>query len=130
MLNLQLNDIAWLVLYALAAFRFTHLLWWENGPFDVFDWVRAKTGIRWEWSVDREFTPGPFDTEATYNRITPGNNVFAELLNCVHCLGGWTALIAAVAFVFSNPVFDFIAVWGTIWCVQLLLFGYKRSPME
>jgi hypothetical protein len=50
-MTFSVSDVFRLLIYALAVFRLTHLLWHENGPWDVFDWLRAKAGIKLAYSV-------------------------------------------------------------------------------
>ncbi|MHA2163950.1 MAG: hypothetical protein ACXABF_16160, partial [Candidatus Thorarchaeota archaeon] len=45
-MTFSVSDVFRLLIYALAVFRLTHLLWHENGPWAVFDLLRAKAGIK------------------------------------------------------------------------------------
>lgn len=106
-----------LLLYALAVVRVTHMLWWENGPGDVFDWVRAKVGI--------ETTRLGF--ENNFRLVRTANGFWAELLNCPLCLSVWLAVPAAIAFWLNCIGFDIVAVWLAIACVSMFAFGWNRE---
>lgn len=97
--------------YALAVFRFTYLLWWENGPFDLIDWLRAKAGVFYDYT----------DT------VRMGKTFLAKVLNCPHCLSSYISLVAIVGFMSYNYWIDLFALWGAVWAVPLLLFGYKKA---
>lgn len=107
-----LYEVLIILSYILAVFRFTHLLWQENGPWDVLDWFRYMVGIRF----DEE--RGEFVSNGTF---------FAELLTCPLCLSGWISLIAVGMYFADFWLFDIGAAWLGIWGVQLLLFGWKRA---
>lgn len=136
-----LPDWLRLACYALAVFRITHLLWWENGPWDVFDWLRSTTGIacdrltwyekaRYYYGMQTEGASGtmpdmPQLAEIETVRITNGS-FFAELLNCPLCLSGWVTIPAVVAFFLRIEQLDWVATWLAVWAVSLLLFGWER----
>jgi len=40
-------DLLRFVIYGLAVFRLSHLLAWEDGPFDMFSRLRGWLDIRW-----------------------------------------------------------------------------------
>lgn len=106
-----------LLLYALAVVRVTHMLWWENGPFDVFDWLRAKAGI----SVSR------LGLEDGFKNLRYADGFWAELLNCPLCLSVWLAVPATVAYWLNNTGLDIVAIWLAIACVSMFAFGWNRE---
>ena len=97
------------VVYALATFRITHLLWWENGPFYTVDWLRSKAGV---WF-----------SEAHGKRTA--DRFWGQVLNCPDCLSVWVAAIALVALVVNWYVLDALAIWlamsgAAMLCVKLM----------
>jgi len=99
-----------LLIYALAVYRVTRLLWWENGPFDMFDWVRHKAGV---W-VDSKF------------KRQHSNTFFSQLLLCPHCLGMWLAVPALTCWYAQSPILDLIATWLAISGLVSVLFGDRE----
>ncbi|MHA2265734.1 MAG: DUF1360 domain-containing protein [Candidatus Thorarchaeota archaeon] len=122
-MTFSVSDVFRLVIYVLAVFRLTHLLWYENGPWDVFDWLRAKAGIK---HVGRPIYTydGEHAGHAT-DKVVP-DTFFAQLLDCPLCLSMWLAVPALVAWALNWFWLDVIAVWLALAAVQLLLFGWER----
>lgn len=111
-----------IIIHTLAVYRFSLLLHEEDGPFDVFDWLRAKSGIRHEIYAE-ENTHGMLETKVDI--IAEG--FWARLLNCSYCLSGWIAAIAAVNITCRNKLMDLIAVYGCVWGIvhwMLKRMGY------
>lgn len=112
-LLLILVDTFRFTIYALAALRMTYLLCWENGPLDVFEWLRAKAGIRYTQLR-------PEDVRVPYTETFLG-----RLLMCPNCLSAWMSAIALIGFVLHFPLFDIVAFWLAIWAVSLLFFARR-----
>lgn len=113
-----LNWLARLLVYGLAVYRVTHMLWQERGPFDVFDWLRARAGIR----VVSTYWIGR--QEETTERVAVG--FWAELLNCPLCLSVWLATVATVALFLNCLVLDIVATWLALAGLSLALFGGEK----
>ena len=114
----EIADIFRFILYALAVFRVTHMLWHENGPFDVFDWLRAKVGIR----IVNQYPNG--------ESVAVAEGFWAELLNCPWCMSVWFAVPATVALFLNNLALDLIATWLALSAVSVLLFGWRRQDVS
>ena len=115
-------------MYALAVFRVTHMLWQENGPWDIFDWLRAKAGISYEAVAtfqSDEFGSIKIQPPRKFERSVP-DKFFAKLLDCPWCLSLWLAVPAAAAYMSHQVVLDVCACWLAMAAVPLLLFGRKR----
>lgn len=124
-----MNDWLRFTIYALAIYRLTNLFYDENGPGDVFDWVRYKAGIRvvkkeqaghftttpsWEWTpVEQEW-------------VREANGFWAKLLNCPLCLSVWFAALATVGLHLRNFHVDIVATWLALAAVSLILYGRSR----
>jgi len=107
-----------LIVYALAVVRVTHMLWWENGPWDIFDWIRAKAGI--------EVTRMTFPGTPVPQHVRLPNGFFAELLDCPLCLSVWIAAIAVIGYLVGGYI-DYIALWLAIACISMFVFGWHRE---
>lgn len=117
-----------IVICGLAVFRYTMLLYNENGPWDVFDWLRFKAGISIVETLDMH-------TQEVVKTERKGEGFFAKLLNCPYCISGWISIALAPAvvlplifdtyqvlpFVVWLP-FEFAALVGATWGMAYLLF--------
>jgi len=70
------HDPAWLVIYALAAFRITVL--WTRDTLPPLPWLRQTVAMRW------------------------GHRAWSELFSCAWCAGFWISL--GVVLVSSSPL--------------------------
>ena len=104
------------VIYALAVYRLTHLLVFEDGPFDVFDWLRAKAGV-----YVAIVTTNPPQEQFT------ADTFLGRLLLCPLCLSVWVAGVAVIAMWLNLVVCDMIASWLALAGVSVLLFGGERE---
>lgn len=113
-----------LVVYALAVFRVTALLYAERGPFDAFDWLRAKAGV---YYVEDPWHLRSPENDPVYIREADG--FWGELMNCPLCLSGWVALPAIIGLVLKSRLLDIVASWLAIWGLVVALFkivGYEE----
>ena len=83
-------DILHFLILALAAWRCASLLANEYGPFGVFEWLRARAGVR---------------TDDDGVRLA--GNTFAQGLMCLWCCSVWVGTGWTVAFLLLGDV----AVW-------------------
>lgn len=116
-----MRPLLWLVrllVYGLATYRVTHLLCYERGPFDVFDWLRAKAGIQ------EVATYWIGQQKMTTERVAIG--FWAELLNCPLCLSVWLAAMATAALFLNCVACDVAATWLALAGVSLILFGGEK----
>ena len=116
---------------ALAVFRLAHMLWWENGPFDIFDWLRSKVGIRWaiteEYQGGWGYSSSGWHSPEVLEGRTSNGSFLAELLNCPLCLSIWIALPVMVAYRLRRQMLDAVVDWLALSGVALLLFGWERD---
>lgn len=106
---------------ALAAYRLTHLFVYENGPFDIFDWIRHKAGI----FVEAEWIVTPLDAKGTQDVVLQetvhAEGFWAGLLICPFCLSVW---FAAIVYFLPAFIVDWLSVAGAC----LFLFKRDASP--
>lgn len=105
------------LMYALSVFRFTMLLYNEDGPWSIFDWLRFKAGVRIEQVV--VMSNSPDESYQEWQRT--GEGFFAELLNCPYCISGWLSLLMLVGLVTKWLPFELLASWGAIWFLSYWL---------
>lgn len=115
-MDIDFTFIVRLLMYSLAVYRFTMLLYNEDGPFHMFDWLRHKAGIE----VHSYSTS---DDQDNYIEVVErtGEGFFAELLNCPYCLSGWVALFMSIGFTTNNYYFEWFAFYGAMWCIVYML---------
>lgn len=117
-----------LLVYVLAVFRVTHLLWAERGPFDAADWLRAKAGVYYKESIalgEYERLGASLSYPAASVRYEYGRGAegfWGELMNCPLCLSGWVAMVAMVGYALKSWVLDVVATWLAVWGVVVLIF--------
>jgi hypothetical protein len=75
------------VVLALATWRLTSLLVWEDGPFEVFARLRHALGVR--------YTEG--------SRQGYGTNWFAKGVACPACASVWFGIMWATAYLLYPP---------------------------
>ena len=75
------------ILNILITHRLTQLLVNEEGPFDIFVWIRDSAGVELD----------------EFSRCT-GSNVFAKGLCCYLCTSVWTGFL--VAIVRKEPILN------------------------
>lgn len=108
-----------IAIYAVATYRFSLLLYEEDGPFDMFDWLRAKAGIRHEIYTE-ENESGKLETKVD----TIAEGFWAKVLDCPYCISGWIAIAATIGVFANNQYADWVAMYGCIWGV--VHWTYKR----
>lgn len=89
---MKIEALDFLIL-GLAVWRATSLLVKENGPWNVFAWLRARAGI-----VEMRLGDRP-----EVHRAVP-DTFLAGVLDCVWCCSMWTGGAAAVLYFFSPEV--------------------------
>jgi hypothetical protein len=72
------------LLLPLATWRVTHLLVYEDGPFDCIAKLRTLAGVRYD-----------------QHNMPYGNNVLAQMLSCIWCLSIWVGLFYAVMLLYA-----------------------------
>lgn len=98
------EDPVALVLTALAGWRLAYLLTNEDGPANVFGWLRRRVA----GPMDRDIKPGSVD----------------KLFSCVYCMSFWT--VALVAYLWAldidglRYVVFFLAAWGAATALDML----------
>jgi hypothetical protein len=75
-----------LVVLALATWRLTSLLVWEDGPFDIFARLRHGLGVRYD------------ETGQRY-----GTNWFAKGVICPACASVWFGAVWGIAYLLYQP---------------------------
>lgn len=90
-----------LILCALAAFRLSELVVIDDGPFNVFFYLRG-------W--------------ANRQPLTPLRSFLADLLSCVHCAGIWISFILTFTLPYTNGI-EFIIYFLAIAGLQSILAG-------
>jgi hypothetical protein len=81
----------WLVLGALTAWRITHFLQAEDGPWNIVIWLRRQAG-------------GGF---------------WGKLLDCFYCLSVWVA--APLALLLGQSWFEKVLLWPSLSAAAILL---------
>jgi len=71
---------------ALATWRLTSLLVWEDGPFEVFAKLRHRLGVRYD------------EMSQPY-----GSNWFAKGVVCPACASVWFGTMWGIAYLLWNP---------------------------
>lgn len=82
---MDINFLIWLVLSALAAFRLSELVVIDDGPFDVFFYLRG-------W--------------ANRPPLTRLRGTLAGILSCVHCAGLWMSILVGLFYFSHNVIFQ------------------------
>lgn len=114
-----------IVVYALATFRLTSLLTREEGPFGLFDWIRAKAGIHYVFA-----NAGPHEWEFINPSLPPSrlvktvNGFWADLLNCPWCLSIWLAAPAVACVWWGHWIPDIVATWLAISALVCMIHDY------
>lgn len=84
------------MIVALAGWRLAHLLVEEDGPFSMFDRLRAGAGVGKEGEV----------------------GFFAGLLSCVWCASFWTVLFSLALYQVLPVAALALAAWGLACALQ------------
>lgn len=104
-------SVAWA---ALAVWRFTRLLVYDNGPFHVLDWLRYKAGVKVTYDAQT-------GSEERY-----GDTELGELLACPHCVSFWIALALLPYWLLGLPVwlystYEVIITLGALWGIATII---------
>lgn len=75
-----------LLVLGLSTWRLTSLFVSEDGPFDIFDRIRFKAGVRYD---------------AYSNPI--GTNVLAKAMSCMWCFSIWIAALLVLGWMIFIP---------------------------
>lgn len=106
-----------LVMYMLALFRFTALLYEEEGPGGVLLDFRDYLGV----SELKEIVQAS-DGTIHSNYVRHADGFWAELVSCPFCLSGWLAIPLALGYVKHWRFMDALAAWGALWAGTYLIF--------
>lgn len=94
-----------LLVIALAGWRLAYLVTNEDGPANVFGWLRRRLGPS-EWGA--EVKPGSLD----------------KLVSCVYCMSFWTAAAMALAWAVdvkaARDAVIFVAIWGAATALDMV----------
>ena len=111
------------VLIAVAIWRYTRMLYRDNGPFHILDWMRHKFGVQ------ITYIESPGSTQFVVERS--GETVLGELFSCPYCLSFWVAsafvpyMLAQLGIlnlpVWSDMVYSFVITFGSIWGIVTML---------
>ena len=91
---MDIDLYTWLILSALAAFRLAELLVIDDGPWDVFSYLRGM------------HVRVPFD-----NSI---RRQFINVLQCVHCAGFYLSVLFAICYFFQN-----VYIFGALFALAI-----------
>ncbi len=83
-----MNEALRLLLAGLTTYRIAHMVALEDGPFEVFTWLRQRLGG---------------DEQATW---------VGRGINCVLCIGFWSALLVAAWWFVPGWVGTLGLLWG------------------
>lgn len=83
------------LIMALATWRLTSLFVNEAGPFNMFKWLREKTGITHHDDGEIANIPERF---------------WAKLLSCVWCLSIWMAIIVYFIYQYCEIIVIILAI--------------------
>lgn len=75
------------VILALATWRLTSLLVWEDGPFEMFARLRHRLGVRYD-----------------EHSVAYGTNWFAKGVVCPACASVWFGTLFAIAYWLWCPI--------------------------
>ena len=90
-----------------------------DGPFDAFQWVRAKVGIRLLYVFDLET-----DTKELVDSEHDGQ-FFAKVLSCHRCASPYTAaglILLSYLLGFLNPSWGGVVLWLAVTGATIYLF--------
>ena len=88
------------VILALAAWRLSNLLVFEEGPFDVFVILRNAVGVKYDVMAEAY-----------------GTNVISKVFACIWCLSFWVAIGLSLLYLLAGD----IAIWL---CLPFALSGF------
>ena len=120
-----------IVFLIVAIWRYTRMLYRDNGPFHILDWMRHKFGVQ----ITYIESPG----ESQYVVERTGEGVLGELFSCPYCLSFWVALffspymlakldilvLPSWAFLAYAFVIMFGGLWG--WATMLIILFEERE---
>lgn len=105
------QELARFIVYSLAVARVTYMLWQEDGPWDVIDWVRAKVGVHY-----KQYPNG--------QQIRTADTFLGKLLNCPMCLSLWLSAAAVGLFLLHSHIVDIgVSVLSMAGLVMLMMVG-------
>lgn len=108
-------NIEHLFVLALATWRISNLLVNEAGPFDVFEWLRAEFGIRWDIDKEEHFV------------LPVKDNVIGRILLCVYCTSMWVALFVWACFRLAPNIAFILALILAMSAITCLIDRYMES---
>lgn len=113
------NWLVRLVVYGLAVYRTTHLFVYEDGPFDIFDWLRARAGIGLTYHMESRYE--------VERKEHVADTFWGRLLLCPLCLSVWIGGIAAACLFIKNIILDGIATWLALSGISTILFNREAK---
>ena len=105
------------ILAALAAWRLAQFITLDDGPWDVMFLLRRRMG---------RYTLGPSPEDAGYYQPVTG---LGRMLECIHCVGKWTALAVMVLALWPTLPGDFLLAWWGLAGAQSLIEGRRNAQM-
>jgi len=81
------------LILALATWRLSSLLVYEDGPYAIFARFRHFAGIEYD----------------EYSNVVT-KNVFAEMINCIHCSSCWIGATLAILYYLIPPPTVWVAL--------------------
>ena len=109
----MIMDAAFVVrclLIALAVYRLAWMFTREDGPFNVFEWVRCWLG-----------------KQAAKKQEHGLAWTLAEVSNCTHCAGLWLALIGSLFVIFPSYYSDVLILILAIAGLQSFMTGRNND---
>ena len=110
-----------IALYVLAIFRVTMLFSKDNGPWDVFDFIRHKLGV-------------VLTSDLKGNSWYESDKFLGRIIICTKCLSFYVLLFITPLYVFPNVIVDrivyFLGVWGLLYLIFSFVEGKKEPCQE
>jgi hypothetical protein len=98
------------IILALATFRISSLIAQEDGPFQLFEWLRGKVGVKRD------------DLGEQY-----GTNTFAVGLICIWCNSVWVALALMGLYMLSKQVTLWVAFPLALSTIALIVGEFTKA---
>lgn len=99
------------LIYGLAVWRISSLLVNENGPFNIFRWVRSKAGVMYDLD---------------WNLIGVQHKFFAELLSCVWCCSLYVAIGILIGRFYFSQITYYVCMGLALSALAILFEKWVR----